>query len=223
MAKAVAAAASLARRSLPGPRAARFRLFVLSDPGCRGGRLQLRQPDCESLPGRFGGYALQRYLASWSDWLRFCNRSSFRLSGRPTPKPTRGATSGWIRRTFAATMKGTIALNTICVVMLVLFGRSLIRLWAGPAAVPTTALLLAMGIWAVINGFMSVESCLLAALNRTREQAALSIVAAALNIALSVVARPPHRIAGRDRRNDSFLSPRARSPADLDRATRVEA
>ena len=92
----------------------------------------------------------------------------------------------WIRRTFAATMKGTIALNTICVVMLVLFGRSLIRLWAGPAAVPTNALLLAMGIWAVINGFMSVESCLLAALNRTREQAALSIVAAALNIVLSL-------------------------------------
>jgi O-antigen/teichoic acid export membrane protein len=92
----------------------------------------------------------------------------------------------WIRRTFAATMKGTIALNTICVVMLVLFGRSLIRLWAGPAAVPTNALLLAMGIWAVINGFMSVESCLLAALNRTREQAALSVIAAALNIALSV-------------------------------------
>ncbi len=92
----------------------------------------------------------------------------------------------WIRRTFAATMKGTIALNTICVVMLVLFGRSLIRLWAGPAAVPTNALLLAMGIWAVINGFMSVESCLLAALNRTREQAALSVIAAALNIALSL-------------------------------------
>jgi O-antigen/teichoic acid export membrane protein len=92
----------------------------------------------------------------------------------------------WIRRTFAATMKGTIALNTICVVMLVLFGRSLIRLWAGPAAVPTNALLLAMGIWAMINGFMSVESCLLAALNRTREQAALSVIAAALNIALSV-------------------------------------
>ncbi len=43
-----------------------------------------------------------------------------------------------------------------------------------------------MGVWALINGFMSVESCLLAALNRTREQAVLSIVAAILNIALSI-------------------------------------
>ncbi len=33
---------------------------------------------------------------------------------------------------------------------------------------------------------MSVESCLLAALNRTREQAVLSIIAAALNLALSI-------------------------------------
>jgi O-antigen/teichoic acid export membrane protein len=43
-----------------------------------------------------------------------------------------------------------------------------------------------MGVWALISGFMSVESCLLAALNRIREQAALSIVAAAVNIALSI-------------------------------------
>jgi O-antigen/teichoic acid export membrane protein len=94
---------------------------------------------------------------------------------------------GWIRRAFTLTMKGTIALNIACIVVLVIFGRALIRVWAGPAAVPGKLLLLAMGMWAVISGFMSVESCLLAALNRTREQAALSIAAAALNIALSVL------------------------------------
>ncbi len=92
----------------------------------------------------------------------------------------------WIRRTFLITMKGTVVLNVSCVTLLVLFGRSLIRIWAGSAAVPSTYLLLAMGIWAIVNGFMSVESCLLAALNRIREQAVLSIIAAAVNIALSV-------------------------------------
>jgi hypothetical protein len=35
--------------------------------------------------------------------------------------------------------------------------------------------------------FMTVESCLLAAVNRTREQGVLSIIAAALNLALSIV------------------------------------
>ena len=92
----------------------------------------------------------------------------------------------WIRRTFSVTMKGTVALNVACGVVLVLFGQAVIRVWAGPAAVPSNYLLLAMAVWALISGFMSVESCLLAALNRTREQAVLSILAAVVNIALSI-------------------------------------
>jgi O-antigen/teichoic acid export membrane protein len=93
----------------------------------------------------------------------------------------------WIRRTFATTAIATVALNLSCAVALILFGRGMIRIWAGPAAVPTFHLLLAMCVWAVVNGFMSVESCLLAALNRTRAQAVLSVAAAALNIALSLI------------------------------------
>ena len=94
---------------------------------------------------------------------------------------------GWIRRTFAITMTGTVTLNLFCVTVLLACGRNLIRLWAGSAAVPTWPLLVAMSIWALVNGFMSVESCLLAALNRIREQAVLSIVAAGLNVVLSVM------------------------------------
>jgi O-antigen/teichoic acid export membrane protein len=93
----------------------------------------------------------------------------------------------WIRRTFAITMKGTMALNLLFVIVMVLFGRELITMWAGSSAVPGLSLLLAMGLWAIINGFMSVESCLLAALNRTREQAVLSITAAAVNMGLSLL------------------------------------
>jgi O-antigen/teichoic acid export membrane protein len=94
---------------------------------------------------------------------------------------------GWIRRTFTLTMRSTVAINLACLLLLMFFGRAAIRIWAGPAAVPTTQLLLAMGVWVLISGFMSVESCLLAALNRTREQAVLSIVAAIANIVLSIV------------------------------------
>jgi len=93
----------------------------------------------------------------------------------------------WIRRTFAATMTGTVALNLVCAAILLAVGRGMIRIWAGGAAVPAFALLLAMCVWAVINGFMSVESCLLAALDRTREQAVLSMLAAAVNIFLSLL------------------------------------
>jgi O-antigen/teichoic acid export membrane protein len=93
---------------------------------------------------------------------------------------------GWIRRTFSLTMRGTLAINVGFVMLLMFFGRIMIRVWAGPTAVPTFPLLLAMAGWALISGFMSVESCLLAALNRTREQAFLSIVAAVVNLSLSI-------------------------------------
>ena len=93
----------------------------------------------------------------------------------------------WIRHTFTAIMRGVAALNIVWAAVLVLFGRQLIRLWAGSAAIPGIALLWAMALWAAINGLMSVESCLLAALNRVRGQALLSVLAAILNVWLSVV------------------------------------
>jgi O-antigen/teichoic acid export membrane protein len=94
---------------------------------------------------------------------------------------------GWIRRTFSVTMAGAAALNVSCAGFLLLFGRGLIRLWAGAAAVPSPALLAAMCLWAVISGFMTFESCLLAALDRTRALAVFSVVAAGVNLALSVM------------------------------------
>jgi O-antigen/teichoic acid export membrane protein len=92
----------------------------------------------------------------------------------------------WIRRTFIATMRGILALNLICALALVCFGRAFVKLWAGAAAVPGMHLVLAMAVWIIVNGFMSVESCLLAALNRIRGQAVLSIGAAVMNVVLSV-------------------------------------
>jgi O-antigen/teichoic acid export membrane protein len=72
-------------------------------------------------------------------------------------------------------------------VIILAAGKTLIRWWAGAAAVPSSELLGAMALWAVIGGFMTVESCLLAAVNRTREQGVLSMIAAALNLGLSIV------------------------------------
>lgn len=93
----------------------------------------------------------------------------------------------WMRGTFRLVMRATLALNLACAVVFIAFGKILIRVWAGPPAVPSTVLLVAMGLWAIISGFMTVESCLLAAVNRTRTQGVLSIAAAALNLGLSIV------------------------------------
>ena len=84
-------------------------------------------------------------------------------------------------------MRGTLAINIASAATLVVFGKPVIRWWAGEAAVPSTMLLAAMALWAVISGCMTAESCLLAAVGRTRLQGVLSIIAAFVNLVLSVV------------------------------------
>jgi len=93
----------------------------------------------------------------------------------------------WMRRVFRITLRGTLALNITGAVLFITLGKGVIRWWAGAAAVPSSALLSAMALWAVISGFMTVESCLLAAVDRTREQGVLSMIAAAVNLALSIL------------------------------------
>jgi len=93
----------------------------------------------------------------------------------------------WVRRAFRITFRGTMALNLVFAALLLALGRTVIRWWAGPFAVPSLSLLGAMALWAIISGAMTVESCLLAAVNRTREQGVLSLVAAGLNLGLSIV------------------------------------
>ena len=93
----------------------------------------------------------------------------------------------WMRQAFRITLRGTLALNVAGAMIFVAAGKMVIRWWAGAAAVPSSALLAAMALWAVISGFMSVESCLLAAVNRTRVQGVLSALAAVVNLGLSIV------------------------------------
>jgi O-antigen/teichoic acid export membrane protein len=93
----------------------------------------------------------------------------------------------WMRRTFRLVMRTTLGYSLSFAVVFVVFGKPLIRLWAGEAAVPSTILLATMAAWAIISACMTAESCLLAAVGRTRLQGVLSIVAAAVNLALSIV------------------------------------
>jgi O-antigen/teichoic acid export membrane protein len=93
----------------------------------------------------------------------------------------------WMRRAFRLTLRATLALNLGVAALLLAFGRTLIGWWAGAAAVPSFALLAMMSLWAVLSGAMTVESCLLAAVNRTRVQGVLSMIAAAVNLGLSIV------------------------------------
>jgi len=92
----------------------------------------------------------------------------------------------WVRRTLLRVMFLTMGAAGLACVIFVLWGRTIIRLWAGPAAVPGQLLIILMCIWILICTFMTNTSTVLMATNKTRMQAWLSVAAAALNLAASI-------------------------------------
>lgn len=92
----------------------------------------------------------------------------------------------WVRKAFWTGTRLAMGAVAIAVTVLALFGRPLIHWYAGPAAVPSEILLVAICGWTLMCTGMDLEACFLAAINRVRLQGALSVVAAALNLALSI-------------------------------------
>jgi O-antigen/teichoic acid export membrane protein len=93
----------------------------------------------------------------------------------------------WVRRSFRLNFRITIASTGALALPLVLFGRWFIDKWAGKAAVPSSALLVLMGIWSVIYSATCSQSCILGGGSRLRGQMIYSIVAAVVNIVASVL------------------------------------
>ncbi len=93
----------------------------------------------------------------------------------------------WVRRSFRMNFRFTLASAFALALPLVFFGRWIIRHWAGTVAVPSSHLLLWMGIWSIINGAMISQSCLLASSGRLKGQTIYSAAAAVTNLVLSIV------------------------------------
>ena len=96
----------------------------------------------------------------------------------------------WIRRTFHYSIMGSAISMLTLLLIFVFVGRTLIRLWAGPSAVPSESLLIAMSVWTLISALTGVQSCLLSAVGRARIQGIVSFASAMLNIGLSVYLVP---------------------------------
>ncbi len=96
----------------------------------------------------------------------------------------------WIRRTYRWTMRSSMVF--ICAVLLLVaaFGRPVIRVWAGQAAVPSEWLLLTLCAWAIILGATMMQSCLLGAVGRTKVQGTVSVISAVMNLILSILFVP---------------------------------
>jgi O-antigen/teichoic acid export membrane protein len=92
----------------------------------------------------------------------------------------------WIRRTLSYVMAASLGLAGLCCFTLIMWGKSIIRSWAGSAAVPPESLIVLMCIWVMISVFMANTSTVLMATGQTRLQAWLSALAAAINLAASI-------------------------------------
>lgn len=92
----------------------------------------------------------------------------------------------WVRSTFWRMARAVAGTTSIALLFFALFGRPIIRWYAGAAAVPSSLLLWAICSWTMLSACMDLEACLLAAIDRVRLQGVLGVIAAILNVVFSV-------------------------------------
>lgn len=92
----------------------------------------------------------------------------------------------WIRKTYRYNVKFAVGSTLVFVAILVVIARPFIRLWAGPQAVPSHGLVLAMAMWSCLVALCWCESCLLGAAGRVKGQAIYSGIGAVVNVAASI-------------------------------------
>lgn len=93
----------------------------------------------------------------------------------------------WIRKTYKRNRWMTSVVLAVGCAILLPGGRLIIRLWAGPAAVPSPLLLSLMCLWMIIFAFATNQACLMGATSRISKQTVAAILAAAVNLALSLL------------------------------------
>ena len=92
----------------------------------------------------------------------------------------------WINETYRSLERKCLLAVGGAAVLLGLTGRFLIRVWVGPAAVPPSALLWLMALFAFIMSVTTNQALLLSATGRLRLEATVAVIAAAVNLTLSI-------------------------------------
>jgi len=151
--------------------------------------LVLFQTDNLIIAHYLGAAAVTPYSVAWR---LFTYTMLFQILASPSYWPAYAEAfarddRAWVRRSFRMNFKFTLASTFVLTLPLVFFGRWIIQKWAGSAAVPSSHLLLWMGIWSMIYSAMTSQSCLLASSGRVKGQAIYSIAAAGVNLALSII------------------------------------
>jgi O-antigen/teichoic acid export membrane protein len=93
----------------------------------------------------------------------------------------------WIRKTYRYNVRFALSSTLALVMILIVIARRFISVWAGPAAVPSRALVFAMGLWSLLAVLSWCEGCLLGAAGRVKGQAIYSGIGALVNIVASIL------------------------------------
>lgn len=93
----------------------------------------------------------------------------------------------WIRLAYRRVRWASAAVLAVGCSIMLLAGRDIIRLWAGPQAVPGSLLVLLMCVWIIICVFTTNQSTLMGATFRVKRQAISSVLSAVVNLALSIL------------------------------------
>jgi O-antigen/teichoic acid export membrane protein len=104
--------------------------------------------------------------------------------------------SAWIRRTFRKSVFVSLAIGFAVAVPLVVFGRPLVEIWAGKAAVPPFSLLIWMGLWSLVYAGMAPVACVLNAAGHLKSQAISASLSTLVNVGLSIVWAREYGLAG---------------------------
>jgi O-antigen/teichoic acid export membrane protein len=92
----------------------------------------------------------------------------------------------WIRTAYSRMRWATLGVVILVCAILLPAGRAIIRVWAGPGAVPSAGLLYLMCVWMIVLAVTTNQACLMAATYHLRTQTISSCTAAAVNLALSI-------------------------------------
>lgn len=93
----------------------------------------------------------------------------------------------WIRSTYSRMRWVTLVAITLACAILLPFGRTIIRIWAGAGAVPSAGLMDLMCVWMILCAITMNQACLMGATSRIGTQAISSCSAAAVNLTLSIL------------------------------------
>jgi len=92
----------------------------------------------------------------------------------------------WTKRTLVRSLKLTASATALYSLGLVLFGRPIIKIWAGPEVVPSLALLLGLGVWTVFSTSGTAVAMFLNGCNRIGFQAVTGILMAVAALAAKI-------------------------------------